>query len=428
MKKKEFTLPEGIELSENEQAMVDAMIAEFAAINEKIDAISPAEEASITEEDVEKQISELMVKFKKELDSEAKFKAIEDAMKEQGLALKKLEENESFGDRFKSIGQLYKEWHKKNPDAFKDLSRGTELKIQFKTAGNILNSTNIVAGTIPQAVRETGLNDVPVERQFIMDIIGTSPTTSKSIDFVEKKNQDGTVVFVLDTEAFAQIDFDLEVATSTAKDVGGFITVHENMIDDVDFMAAEIDKELVYMIKKAADTEILTGVGTTSHLKGITVYSSAAFSATDIQVVTPTKWDIIAAALANVRTVGFEEPDMILMHPTDYTNALGSKGSDGHYTLHPSLSPDGKSFEGIPISTTTFVTAGYLLVGNKMKSNIKILQDIELAVGYNLTGEFTKRLLTVRGAMRLHHYIKDNDTTAFLYDAFDDIKALIEVV
>lgn len=425
MKKKEFTLPEGITLSEQEQAIVDALIAEFNLINEKIDALVPGDEPSVDEavaEEMAKALKGIEGKF---ADSK-KFTELEAAMKAQGLVIASLKENPA-GDRFMSLGQMFKQWTLKNPDALKSITRGSELKINLKVAANILDSTN-VTGTVPPIERIPGLGDVPVERRFIMDIIGTSPTTSKSIDFVEKTNQDGTVVFVLDTAAFAQIDFALEVATSTAKDVGGFITVHENMLDDIDFMAAEIDKELVYQIKKAADAEVLTGVGTTSHLKGITVYSSAAFSATSIQVVTPTKWDILAAALSNVRTVGFVEPNLILMHPTDYTNALSEKGSDGHYTGHPSLSPDGKSFEGIPISTTTFITVGYLLVGDKSKSNIKIFQDIELALGYNLTGEFTKRLMTVRGSMRLHHYIKNNDTTAFLYDAFDDIKALITAV
>ena len=259
-----------------------------------------------------------------------------------------------------------------------------------------------------------------------MDIIGTSPTSSKTIEYIQKANQDGTVAFVADTEAFALIDFDMVVSSSAAKDVGAHIKVHENMLDDLDFMAAEIDKELMYQIRVAADSSVLTGDGTSNTLTGITA-SAAAFSLTSLAVVTPTIWDAIEAALAQVRITGLDEPNFIAMHPANYSNALAAKGSDGHYAGHPSLSPDGTRFAGIPISLTTQITAGQLLVGNKMHSNIKILQDIELAIGYNLTGEFVKRHVTVRGGMRLNHYIKSNFNNSFCYDAIDDIIAAIEV-
>jgi hypothetical protein len=63
-----------------------------------------------------------------------------------------------------------------------------------------------------------------------------------------------------------------------------------------------------------------------------------------------------------------------------------------------------------------------------MKSHIRVKQDMEMAIGYNLTGEFAKRLMTVRGSMRMAHYIKDNDVYSFVYDAIADIKAAITKV
>jgi HK97 family phage major capsid protein len=260
-----------------------------------------------------------------------------------------------------------------------------------------------------------------------MDIIGYSATSNKTIEFVEKVNQDGTVVFIADTEAFAQIDFDMEVNSSTAKDVGAFITIHENMLSDIDFMAGEIDRELVYKIKTAADAGVFGGSGLTVFLKGLKEYA-AAFALTTVKQTSPNLGDCIAAAMTQVETLGFDTADIILLHPNDYNNLIGTKDDNGRYVAHPFLSPDGQMFAGIPISRTTFMPVGYLFVGNKMKSNIKVLQDITLAIGYNLTGEFTKRLLTVRGGMRLHHYVKDNDTNSFVYDAIQDIKdAIIEL-
>lgn len=424
-KKKEFTLPEGVELSDNEQAMVDALIA---FVNEEIAKLTPDDDAPdpVTEAEVTEEMGKALKKFKEELGSDAKFKAIKESMEEQGIALKALQENPTQPMRRKTIGQQFVEYMKKNPDALDVVKKNGTFIMEVKTAATILDSTN-VTGTVPAAEREPGMTDVAVERSFVMDVVGTSPTTSKTIEYLQKANQDGTAGFVADTAGFANIDFDMVVSSSAAKDAGAYITVHENMISDIPFMQGEIDKELMYMVRKAVDASVLSGDGTSNTLTGITA-SAAAFSLTSIEIDTPTIWDAVSAAMAQVRISGFDEANMIVMHPADYENALGSKGSDGHYNAHPSLSPDGTRFAGIEIYRTTFVTAGQLLVGNKMHSNIKILQDIELAIGYNLTGEFVKRHLTVRASMRLHHYIKSNFDNSFCYDAIADIQAAILAV
>jgi HK97 family phage major capsid protein len=380
----------------------------------------------ISETKFQENISKILKEYKFDLKDNEQFKALQTAFEKQGLELKALQEKGKEDSRFKSVGQQFKDYMLENKDAMQNLANGKvkEIKFSVKVAANMLSSTN-VTGTVPAAFREPGLVDIAAEQRFIMDVIGYGPTSNKTIEFVEKLNRDGTVAFVLDTEAFQQIDFDIEVNSSSAKDTGAFITVHENMINDIDFMASEIDRELIYQVKKNADAEIFSGTGLTSHLKGLTVYANAGFSVTTIAVKTPNIGDCISACIRQVELVGFDTANMILMNPADYETLIGTKDSQGRYVGHPLLSPDGTRFAGIPIDRTSFVTAGYLFVGNKLKSNIKVLQDIELAIGYNLTGEFTKRLITVRAAMRLHHYIKDNHVNSFVYDSIVNIKAAI---
>lgn len=388
---------------------------------------SKAVNGLITEAQMIKAIENKIAENGFKITDDAEFQKQVEAITKLGLQITAMKEQGQAAGGARTLGQAFKAHMLANPDTFNNLAKGSEIKLTLKVAGNMLDSTN-VTGTAPQAFREPGLTDVAVERRFIMDIIGFGPTSNKTIEFTEKKNPDGTVIFVDDTESYAQIDFELDVNSSSAKDVGAFITVHENMINDIDFMATEIDKELIYQIKKAADAAIMSGVGTTKYLKGITVYATAGFSLTGISVTTPNIGDCIAAAMTQVETVGFDEANMIALHPTDYNNLIGTKDDNGRYVGHPLLSPDGKNFGGIPISKTTMVAQGYLLVGNKMKSNIKVYEDVKLAVGYNLTGEFAKRLITVRGGMRLHHYIKDNDVNSFVYDAIADIKDAITAV
>lgn len=402
---------------------------QFEQLQKMISAIIDKSVAGlITESAMKKAIEDKIAEKGFKIADDAEFQKQVEAITKLGLEITAMRENgESSSKGPRTLGQAFKAHMLANPDTFKNLSPGSEIKLTLKVAGNMLDSTN-VTGTVPAAFREPGLVDAAQERRFIMDIIGYGPTTNKTIEFVEKKNQDGTVIFVDDTEAFAQIDFDLDVNSSSAKDVGAFITVHENMLADIDFMATEIDRELIYQIRKKADSEIMAGAGTTKYLKGIITYATAGFSLTTIKVLTPNVGDCISAAMTQVESVGFDEANMIVLHPADYNNLIGTKDDNGRYVGHPLLSPDGQSFAGIPISRSTFITAGYLLVGNKLKSHIKMLEDVKMAIGYNLTGEFAKRLITVRGGMRLHHYIYENDVNSFVYDAIQDIKDAITQV
>jgi len=356
------------------------------------------------------------------------FKALKTALEAQGLIIKGIKESGAGQPSNKSLGQQWKDLvvgeKKSSWDNFR--SNKGEFEVTVKVAANMLPSTNFT-GTIPQAEREAGLTDVAREQRFIMNIVGTTPTTSPTIEYVEKTNPDGTASFVLDTAAFTQVDFDLAVATSTAKDVGAFITVHENMLNDIDYIAGEIDRELTYQIMLEADKKILSGDGLNANLKGITVFAPSGFSLTSISVMDPNIGDVILASISQIEILGFNQaPSIVIeMNPSSYNELLSVKDKNGQYVRHPLLSPDGNSFAGYPINRTSFITAGDILVFDRMKVHTKILQGITLAMGYNLTGEFTKRLLTVRGYMRLHNYIKANDVNSFVYDTIADIKAAI---
>lgn len=404
--------------TQEEKDQMDELLKLMNAITDKaIGGLMTAEKAA---ELIEKKISEKGYK----LEDDEKFKEYAAAQIEQGKALKALQEQGKKNEG-KSLGTLVAEHITANKAQFENIPKTNgEVRFALKVAASMLGSTNIT-GTLPAAQREAGITDYAADRKFLMDIIGTTRTSSMTYEWVEKKNPDGTVAFVLDTEAFALIDFDLDVNSASVKDVGAYITVHENLLNDVEGLAGEIDRELVYQIKKCADYEVLNGVGTTSHLKGILEYATAGFSLTTISIKTPTIWDAISAAMRQVELVGFDQADFIVMNGADYENALGEKDSTGRYVGHPSLSPDGTRFAGIPITTHPNITAGYVLVGNKRTSNIKIYQDIEMAIGYNLTGEFTKRHITVRGGMRMMHFIKDNHVNSWVYDSYADILAAI---
>ena len=155
---KEFTLPEGIELTDNEQALLDALLTYMDEEFQKLTPEGEGAEEQMSMEEVEKAITGKLTEFKYKLEDDDKFKEIQKALKDIGIKTKALEEKAVTVAGRKTVGQAFKEYYLNNKKDFEDLLSGRvkEMRIEVKTAGTILDSTN-VTGTIPQAERLPGL-------------------------------------------------------------------------------------------------------------------------------------------------------------------------------------------------------------------------------------------------------------------------------
>lgn len=186
------------------------------------------------------------------------------------------------------------------------------------------------------------------------------------------------------------------------------------MLDDVDFMAAEIESELMYQIRKAAGSGVLSGDGNAPNLKGITQYA-AAYSLTTVLTETPNNYDALIAAATQIKING-GIPTHAFLSPVDVANMKINKGTTGHYVIvngEMTLLP----FQVVEVAD---FTVGKLLMGDMRKSKVRVLQDVTVEYGYD-SDDFTKNMKTVRAETRLHHYIADNHAAAFVYDDISDI-------
>src|SRR4029450_189745 len=117
----------------------------------------------------------------------------------------------------------------------------------------------------------------------------------------------------------------------------------------------------------ALDTQIVSGPGT-----GVTFTGVLATSGIQTQArSTDTNFDAIHKAITKVRSVGFYEPDAVVVNPTNWeTMRLLKTATDGNdYGGGPMLGAFGSPYVmwptiwGLPAIVTTAITAGTALVG-----------------------------------------------------------------
>ena len=268
-----------------------------------------------------------------------------------------------------------------------------------------------------------GLNNVARNKPFIWPLMNVKPTQSENIVYVEKYNPQGAAAWVGEGVAAPKVSFDIQVSNSRAKMVDAYIHVSTQMLDDIDYIAAAIEDELLYQIAISVDTFILQGDGTGDNLKGIKSFAPA-YSLTTLTTTAPNNCDAILAAATQIVSKNFA-PDIAVLNPIDFAQTKLLKGSTGYYVVNPNNQDS--TWAGIKVVQSNQVPLGTLMIMDSSKTNIHPYQNFTISYGM-INDDFIKNLVVIKGVQRMHSYIKVNDLNAFVYDTLANIKTAITAV
>jgi HK97 family phage major capsid protein len=423
MKISDFLKTKG--LSESDLAAKSA--EELAGIYNEYNAVKSTElekaiEAKASKEDIEALKNEL-----KE-NQVSQIKALNDTLKEYGVAIKKLSAGER-DEAAKNVTSLYKGL-KEGQSTLDAIKNGGSDKLKFKAAGTMLISTNISGGNVPVEQRLSGLDDIPSREVRLLSIVSRGTASSNVISWVSKVNRDGAAGGTAEGTLKNQIDFDIVVNSENVKKFTAFIKISEEMVDDIDFMNTEINNELVSELLRAIELQVYSGDGSGLNLNGI-VTQATAFVATTAPVAVDNAnlVDVLRTAITQIKIANQMPPNYIMLHPTDVLGLLQIKRSttDKAYIDALQLVAGNLSLDGVPIIETTLVTVDTYLVGDFTKATVFDKGSISVEVGRS-DDDFVKNLVTVLAEWRGLNVIKTNQTTAFVTGTISVDAAALEAI
>lgn len=346
------------------------------------------------------------------LSIKAQLKAFIDANPEKWEAFKN-HESLSFGT---SKG--------KGPDGKDEIKAAIELKFYYKAAStmSVGNSTGGSA-FVPNVEMVPGLVQLARNLPFIEDYANTSSTSSPRIVWTEKTNPQGQAGMTAEGALKPLISFEIKTNESFAKKVTDKIKVSTEMLDDIDYIAGEIENELKYQVDIKVDNQLLTGDGTGQNLKGLTQYAGGYVLTTVKTTGTPNDADAIRAGIAQVKTLNFNA-NYGFINPVDGANMDLTKNTQGSYIIPPFQSSTGLSIAGVQIVETNQMPDGQVLIGDMSRFVVRNYKAFSIQYGW-VNDDFELNLVTIIGERRLHDYVADNNTGAFVYDSLANIKTAI---
>jgi len=288
----------------------------------------------------------------------------------------------------------------------------TGFAFEVKAEGDV-SEGNSWDGVVALTELDTEVDRIPRQRVLLRNLVNSRPAANKNITYIQQTVQ-AVAGMTGETAAKNQTQVAWEEVPVTMKKVTAFIKVSMEMLDDLVFVAGEINSELVMAIEDKVEDGLLNGDGLGENLKGMLEFA-VNFDANGFVTTFANLTDVIAVAATQVENAKLRATHVIL-NPTDVLALRLTKTSTGEYT-YPVFITD--TVTGLPVVvnlqvvSTTWMEQGTFLVGDLSQSNLRVRKGISISVGRD-GDDFTRNMVTILAETRCVHYIKANKAAGFV--------------
>lgn len=289
--------------------------------------------------------------------------------------------------------------------------------LEIRAANSPMLPSNTYDGGpyLPKPEFAPGIVDVVRPTYTFWNYIKKGATGSAAYVWVNKKVPagSGAAAFIAPGVYKPGVSFTIETEVSNAKKIAVNEKVAVELLDDIDGMTSWVTDELMYQLYKAASDALMTATASSTSPAGIQTLSYPfAFDTLGLKTTDPNNWDVIRAAVAQLKHGNFVGNVTAFVNPIDYANMVMTKAQNQGQLFIP------------PVTGATIVEDNNIEVGHVQ---IAILDYYKILMykGFTMTwglenDDFTKNLRTVIAEMRIHQFFSDNHIGCFLYDTFEN--------
>lgn len=288
-------------------------------------------------------------------------------------------------------------------------------------------STNLTYGTfansVVEPVRVPGVAKAPDRAVSILDMvnIGQLAPNQPRLTWVERSARTEGAASRNEGAIMGNSDFTFISRSTDVQNISTYVKTTNESLEYWDQLLSEIRLELVPMLQRKLDDQLLTGNGAAPQLAGITTLVNAyTYTGLNNEVTSPSTADAIYAALTQVY-VNKYVPNGILMHPTDVAKMNLIKDKNEQYVLPPFMSAQGLQIDGIPIKVNTGMTAGYFLLGDFTKASVWFRKGIDIRIWDQNDTDPIYNYKTITADMAAAFKVPQTNYDAFVYDAIADV-------
>jgi HK97 family phage major capsid protein len=287
----------------------------------------------------------------------------------------------------------------------------------------IHDPTSFVAGDAPVVLpfREMGVDKPQTRPMLVSDLITWGTTTSNMVDWIERTAKTEGVGMRAEDGNMGQGDLTYTEKSTKVKIASQYMKATNESLKDADFLASEINDELLTDLRLLVDTQLLNGDGTGNNLLGImpqaTAFAAGSFATA---VAAPNEADVLRIAINQVMTGGMGKfwPTAILLHPDVVTKLDLLKIADGRYIEVPYYDAGSATVVRVPVIQNVGIPATDFLVGDFTRAKAFLRDSLTIRVFDQNEDDPIHNRSTITSNIRLAFRIKSNDKKAFVTGKF----------
>lgn len=242
--------------------------------------------------------------------------------------------------------------------------------------------------------------EIGLQRLTVADLLAQGTTNLNAIPYMQEDSFTPSATTTAEGSAKPEQSFDLSQTSAPVKKIAVWTKMSDELMEDVPSVVGYINGRLIYAVQIEEEDQILNGNGVGANLTGILQTGTIQTQA----LGGDTKPDAFHKAITKVRSVGFFEPDGIVIHPNDWQELrLLKDGNQQYFGGGPFTGAYGNSAQaplslwGLPVVVTTSITEGTALVGAfKLGAMLWRRKGISVEMTNTDQDDFIKNLVTVR--------------------------------
>lgn len=351
-------------------------------------------------------------------------KGLQDALKEQGEALAMIKSSGAHAGGQSVLDEIKNFVTNKENVAKVKARQSVHGEFEMKA-----DATTMFTSNATQAIQawnteiDRTIHAVREEPNALYARFVKGATSSPYIKWVNRVAGNGGAAWTPEGGAKPPMDWSYSTETSEAKKIAVSAKVSTEMLEDAEFVRAEIDRLLRNDLMTKINTSVLTGTGTGNEILGIASVAKK-YTITNLngKVEAPNHADAIRAAALQLRLGNFI-PDTLAINPSDKALIDLTKDTNGRY-----LSDELRVLlAGLQVVETANIPAGKFLLADSSVWMLRPYKAIRLEYGY-VNDDFTKNLVTIICEARMHSYIATPDKDGLIYEDFATIEGKIKTV
>ena len=362
------------------------------------------------------------------------IKAMTDAQDAQGMALRKLMDDGSPAKKDTLNEKIAKEFE----NIVKNVSKGGG-SYKFTVDKTTIGLTSITDDAVGMML--PGWAEVQSQNNRIAPSLSPFTLTADDhgvIYWTDQTTRTNNAAARSDGDAAAEQVYAWTGYSETVDNISAMVPVHKEALKHISILQNEVQRLLNDDIQVALDGYCYTGTGTAPQIGGLyiraTAFDAAAYiAAGGFAPRTANMYDLIVSMAAQIMKTTKYNVDRAWVNPYDALKMKLNKDENGVYTMPPFVVPSANgpiTVSGMQIIEANSVTAGTLVVGDGSKARLYSTGAAEIEVGYNLTGDFSKRILTILANLECSLLIRNAEVDAFLKSTNidDDVDSITKVV